>query len=299
MGEILVLMVLVALIKNAVLDTLALVQRQPNPRLEMRKQKYKERRDSDRYTVWDWAADIASDELEAHTKRRRARRASATPAPDTTPAVTTSRLDQPVRQPQVPLPTAQRVAVPIDADQPQSAQPTPVSAPADAAPDTRNVLHDIHDYCVSPDCPTCKRGAVARPAVPAADQAPAAQPVDTRPLAVVRTHPRFNADTASPEGASMTTEVNGLDQAITYTTALRDEILRHTTAANEQYIGVLTRSKCGGDQLTTAKDMQSKADELADFVTAHLNKLLEQKRVQEAYDQVQGAGDKDFLTSGR
>lgn len=136
-----------------------------------------------------------------------------------------------------------------------------------------------------------------RPPAPAPPPAPPHAPTSANVLPFTR-KPTTEPKESDPV-ATATAEVIGLDQSIAYATELGKHAREHGLAGNETYIGHLAAQKVTGTALSSAQEMQEAFDLAAAAAERHRDELAKQKGVQEQYDLVPDAGDKDFQTQGR
>lgn len=132
---------------------------------------------------------------------------------------------------------------------------------------------------------------------PEAGPVPTPAPTPTPPGAVVI--PLFRPTIRENAMPSEVTEVIGLSQSIAYAEALAATAGDHGPAGNEGYLGHLTDARVGGQALSTAGEMQEAFAMAAAAAERHAAELRKQLSVQEQFDLVPDAGDKDFQVQGR
>lgn len=275
------ILVLTWLVKTAAADVLYAVSGKPNPRYELKKQKARAAgqpvKGQPRYGTRDWAADLWSDALAAHTHRRRTKAVKAKPVDD--------MLDVAKVRPG-----------------PKKGEPewlTPDPGEGDLLAKGLPLCPRCNLGLLAPlsngesRCPVCEPEHMPASTEPAATTPTGEQPTLATVINLFRTEKEITMPNVNA------TEVTGLDPAINYARALIIFAGEHGAAGNEGYIGFLAQSKVTGDGLRTAHEMQEAFSLAQSAADRHARELAKQKAVQEAYDLVPDAGDKAFQQGGR
>ncbi|MER5703463.1 hypothetical protein ABT023_16180 [Micromonospora sp. NPDC002296] len=295
--------VLTWMFKTAATDVLHAAKGTPNPRYELKKQKAiaagKPVTGQARYGTREWAADLYSDALVAHTERRRAKAAAPKPVDDMVDVAREPRLS-PSSVVHDGTSTSRatagkwawscrRLGCPGKGFDYDSEAAAKAGAAAHRCSDT-DAMPGEGVQIVGP-------GQAGNQSTPEPAPAPTPEPTGEQPkLATVIPMFPTAKEIVMP---NVNGEVTGLDPAISYTTALAQFAGEHGAAGNEGYIGFLTKSKVKGQGLQSAHDMQEAFANAQAAAKRHAEELGKQKTVQEAYDQNPDAGDKDMMLNGR
>jgi hypothetical protein len=250
-------------VKNAAEDVWSMSKGQSNPRMDRRRARQKARAGN---PIWQqltgWAGDITADAREEAAHRRQVKKEKRRDAEAAERAAEQRRRDE---QEQI-----------VDAEIIDDEQPGPTSpTPEEKAHEDMNADECSYDWC---------------PVHHPQEQAQPERTPDNQP----------DPSTTSTEGDTMSdisTEIQGLDQAIAYAEGVEGMAANHAAAGNEGYIGHLTASKVTGQALQSAHDMQEAFGNARAAAENHKNQLLAQKAVQEAFDANPDAGDKEFQTA--
>jgi hypothetical protein len=327
------LWLIVWLLKNAAMDVMYAGSGKPNPRYELKKAKARAAGQPDpvqhRYGSRDWFNDLLSDGLQAQTDWRRRKAEEKRQARELAEAEEAEPDGGPGGRP-AGDPVDKPGARPVDDGDwiddwtpDQDEQPGVVHGNSSYI--TREGAGKWSWTCRNPACPgkgfdfdteeqaqdgarrhRCLRSAGGtQTSGPAAGGAPGPEqqqsprpsaPPDNLPSAKVIPFPNQQEEAVSTD---VNAEVIGLDQSIGYARNLAAFAGEHGQAGNEGYIGHLTNAKVAGEALNTAHEMQAAFAAAAEAAEAHAVELEKQKAVQEAYDNNQDAGDKEFQTEGR
>lgn len=266
--------VLTWMTKTAATDVLHAVKGTPNPRYELKKQRAaaagRQVKGQPRYATREWAADLYSDALAAHTeKRRKAAKAKAQPVDDMVDVV---------REPHPHDPNNTRYCPTCWGSVVVDGKPCPDCL---ARQQQRNAEWDARHETPEPPVP------------PQPEPSPEPAP-DDRPLAPVI--PMFpNPKQIEKEITMASSEVTGLSTAMAFADAAASAHNSFATSGAEGYVGALESGGMGGAAVGSAREAMEASGVAAAKWSAHKAELERQMTVKEAYQGQQDAAAKEFL----
>lgn len=268
------------MLKTATQDVAYAVTGKPNPRYELKKQRAAQAgrpaKSQPRYGTREWAADLYSDALAAHTeKRRKAAKAKGQPVDDMVELVREPRTVPTQRHPHDPnntrnCPTCKGEVV-LDG------RPCPTCL---AEQKRRNAEWEARHETPEPPVP------------PRPTPQPQPEP-DTRPLApVINLFPDVQQ---IEKEITMSSEVTGLPTAVAFADAASSAHQSFATTGAEGYVGALERGGMSGAAVASAREAMEASGIAADKWAAHRALLEQQTTLKEAYQSQPDAADKEFL----
>ncbi|MGW1059375.1 hypothetical protein [Micromonospora rubida] len=332
--------VLTWMFKTAATDVLHAAKGTTNPRYELKKQKAiaagKPVKVQSRYGTREWAADLYSDALVAHTERRRAKAAKPQPVDDMLD-LTGVRPDPPEAGGSIPeRPTAGRPPRPGRSGRPGTPDPAIPTDPAyyrrpngplvacghcntSVAANyrlTRTIRGTTVQVCLAcaeridggdltvPDGMAPPRRHVGIPAQnpPAADNDTTPAPGPATPLTPEPTGEPSKLATVIPmfpimkESTMANAEITGLPTAIAFAEGMANAHKAASTAGGEQYVAALRGFEVGDGPIATVQHAREMSTQAAAAWERAAAEMKKQTAVKEAYQAVPDAGNKRFVT---